>query len=80
MGLNVLRAIHDMSAIWNVRYLEVSLYFTPCFSISIVNFEHAIAGWYTCWKLHGSYMIILVQNLMVTERFEICLIDHYAEF
>ena len=26
MGLNVLSAIHGMSAIWDVRYWEVSLY------------------------------------------------------
>ena len=26
LGLNVLSAIHGMSAIWDVRYWEVSLY------------------------------------------------------
>ena len=25
-------------------------YFTPCSSVSIVNFEHVIAGWVYCLK------------------------------
>ena len=35
----ILSAIHDMSAIWDVRYWEVSLYFIQYSSVSIVDFE-----------------------------------------
>ena len=33
-----------MASFW-YRYCELWSYFTPCSSVSIINFEHVIAGW-----------------------------------
>ena len=41
----ILSAIHDMSAIWDVRYWEVSLYFIQYSSVSIVDFEQVNVAW-----------------------------------
>ena len=30
---------------FNVNNKDTRTYFTPCSSVSIVNFEHVIAGW-----------------------------------
>ena len=35
-----------------------SSYFTPCFSVSVVNFEYAIAD----WILHGSIRNKLIHH------------------
>ena len=32
-------------------YCQLRAYFTPCSTVSIVNFEHVIAGWDTFLKL-----------------------------
>ena len=31
-------------------------YFTPCSSVSIVNFEHVNAGWNTCRSCSDAYL------------------------
>ena len=45
LGLNILSAIYDMSAIWDVRYWEISLYFIQYSSVSIVDFEQVNVAW-----------------------------------
>ena len=45
LGRNILSAIHDMSAIWDVRYWEVSLYFIQYSSVFIVDFEQVNVAW-----------------------------------
>ena len=34
-------------------FLQLRTYFTPCSSVSMVNFEHVLAGWDCCYFLRN---------------------------
>ena len=50
-----------MASFWCLYY-QLCTYFTPSSSVSIVNFEHVIAGWEQIFKLKKGYLIQFIDR------------------